>query len=714
MFSSFEPSVSGKPPAKVHGGSRDDEDDDGVVKPSGSWTAVSANSVAPIQFGQSVALVRDLSSLCCGAIGISGQAFCCADNSKTCPASHKTKRVEVLEARKATGAPAFYFVAGSTQKKLYVDPVLFVEGWPDQEIEEMLLRDFEDLDDWGHEVAAQDAALVRGLSMPIARASVAKPRLPKLSPSELDEDPTSSLTALFKNASVESPLKIEDAKAGTIVQQEWLSHATQLIGEAESRLRTEIKGVSDTLGMVQTEIGKPTSTRLLQAGHSIWTAIEKATPNVQALVSDAPSLEELQKAVFGNADFEDYLLKTKKAMDHLAEKVAKLELGANNSSSNSAGASLFGRFQVGGNQAGAPSTVDQDQATLIAKLEKKVADLEKAKNRDNTRGEITVVIRDKVITSVLDVRATFRVSASSAELVRPSLVHDAYTILDLVGDVVYGYLDSRNVAPDKAQRMNRSIKDLQHITSSTMNGLPNFFDSSKASGAGKIFINSSTKGSKASVFSNIPSYEVWGPVGTSDDCVRKRAESALDSIKLEFSHDTKEGVDPATVVLLDTMLNRAIEFVKAVFKFLTNEYETLKSYFSDGAKCWNFLCDCVKHVFTSEFHVARAVCRTADYQDRAGTNEKVIWTALRTLSIQEDFLRVGFENHPGLSSAYSRFMLTNMPNKAVLKLQGEMEVAVKKLKEVEAGVTKATGLANSAISKATAAGSSKKKKEGGT
>ena len=110
-----------------------------------------------------------------------------------------------------------------------------------------------------------------------------------------------------------------------------------------------------------------------------------------------------------------------------------------------------------------------------------------------------------------------------------------------------------------------------------------------------------------------------------------------------------DGVEPATAVLLDAMLVRSIEFVKAVFSFLTKEYETLKLYFSNGEKCWNFLCNFVKQVFSSEFHVVRSVSRSADYADQEGTNEKVIWTALRTISIQEDFLRKIIQAYPVLT-----------------------------------------------------------------
>lgn len=35
-----------------------------------------------------------------------------------------------------------------------------------------------------------------------------------------------------------------------------------------------------------------------------------------------------------------------------------------------------------------------------------------------------------------------------------------------------------------------------------------------------------------------------------------------------------------------------------------------------------------------------------------------MWTALRTISVQESFLKVGFKNHSSLASAYLRFLLT--------------------------------------------------------
>ena len=56
-------------------------------------------------------------------------------------------------------------------------------------------------------------------------------------------------------------------------------------------------------------------------------------------------------------------------------------------------------------------------------------------------------------------------------------------------------------------------------------------------------------------------------------------------------------------------------------------------------------------------------------------------------------------------------MLIHMPNKAVSKLQVEMDSTVKKMKTVEEGVEKVKALANSAFSKAAAACGAKKKED---
>lgn len=715
LFSDYIPTGPGKQPAKVRGGEREDDDDDNV-SPSGSWTGVeSANTASPVRYGRCVALVNDLGALCCGRIGNNGNVFCGAVGSKGCPTSHENK-VSVLEARKATGAAALYYMSRSSAKiKLSVDPMLDAANLDTMEIEGLLQANFGDQGEWMHEVEARTQALLTGVSLAIARSTVKKPAVfNKMDDDEDMEDVTHGLTDMFNQAALDSPERASDKKPAAIEPKEegWLTLVDKQIeawmSSANQKLKEDVKDLTTKYQMLCTQVGSP-SAHLARAGQSIWEAIEDTgAPDLMKAVQDPVKLKALQEAVFQNQDFKKYLKSTKDTVQSITDRISNLELAnANQSTAPATATSLFDSFHVG---VSAPSPAAAPNGDTLAVLAQKVADLERAKNGNSSRGEITVVFKDQVFTSPRDVRSVFRMSSTSTSLVRPSMVYDAYILFDLVADRVFGYPDERKFSPDKAHKLNRSVKDLLHIQSSTLSGLPNFFDGSKSS---KIFMDGSIKGSKASVFSNIKSHDIWGPMGTPDNCVRVAAERALDSIKLEYLNNPREGLDASVTVLLDAMLVRSVEFVKAVFFFLSNEYATLKLYFSEGDKCWNFLCNCVKQVFSSEFHVARSVSSSADHMNCDGTNVNVIWTALRTISIQEDFLRVGFENHSGLSSAYSRFMLTHMPNKAVTKLQTEMESTVKKVKGMEDKLIKVESLANSALSKAAAAGG-KKKKEGGS
>ncbi|GFH61180.1 predicted protein [Chaetoceros tenuissimus] len=710
LFADFIPTGPGKQPAKVCWGGRDDDDDDNNVSPlADSWTeAGTANYASPVRYRRCVALVNDLGALCCGRIGNNGNVFCGAVGSKGCPTSHENK-MSVLEARKATGAAALYYMSRSSAKiKLSVDPMLDAANLDTMEIEGLLQANFKDQGDWMHEVEARTQALLTGVSLAIARSTVKKPAVfNKMDNDEDMEDVTHGLTDMFNQAALDSPERASDKKPAAIEPKEegWMTLVDKQIekwmSSAHQKLKEDVRDLTTKYQMLCTQVGSP-SAHLARAGQSIWEAIkDTGAPDLMKAVQDPYQLKALQEAVFQNQDFKKYLKSTKDTVQSITDRISNLELAnANQSTAPAIATSLFDSFHVG--------VLAPSPAAAPAVLAQKVADLERAKNGNSSRGEITVVFKDQVFTSPRDVRSVFRMSPTSTSLVRLSMVYDAYILFDLVADRVFGYPDERKFSPDKAHRLNRSVKDLLHIQSSTLSGLPNFFDGSKSS---KIFMDGSIKGSKASVFSNIKSHDIWGPFGTPNNCVRVAAERALDSIKLEYLNNPREGLDASVTVLLDAMLVRSVEFVKAVFLFLSNEYETLKLYFSEGDKCWNFLCNCVKQVFSSEFHVARAVSSSADHMNCDGTNVNVIWTALRTISIQEDFLRVGFENHSGLSSAYSRFMLTHMPNIAVTKLQTEMESTVKKVKAAEEKLTKVEGLANSAISKAAAAGGGKKKKE---
>lgn len=205
---------------------------------------------------------------------------------------------------------------------------------------------------------------------------------------------------------------------------------------------------------------------------------------------------------------------------------------------------------------------------------------------------------------------------------------------------------------------------------SSEHGLPDFFD--PPSSASKIYIDG--KQGKKHRFGNLPSYEVWGPVGADGFTVQKKATGALTRLVTTRKSEIKEQVKQEKLqAFLLSMLDMSKEFVTAVFSFLTEEYAALSQHFDDGGLCWDFACSCVEHVFKYEFETAWAVVCNSDVVDDS-ISTKILWQSLRTIAVQETFMRVGFKNHPSLASAYSKFLLTQYQ-----KTAGELNRVSKEL-----------------------------------
>jgi len=158
------------------------------------------------------------------------------------------------------------------------------------------------------------------------------------------------------------------------------------------------------------------------------------------------------------------------------------------------------------------------------------------------------------------------------------------------------------------------------------------------------------------------------------------------------------------------MLDTSRAFVDEVFEFLTEEYTALSLHL-----CWDFAFSCVEHVFKYEFETARSVLHNLDLRSQR-IEVQVMWTALRTIAVQESFLRVGFKNHSLLASAYSRFLLTQYQTSAselqqvkkkVIAFASKFEDQDDAMADLKRKFKVVEGMANSAHKS-----SSKKKKSG--
>jgi hypothetical protein len=322
----------------------------------------------------------------------------------------------------------------------------------------------------------------------------------------------------------------------------------------------------------------------------------------------------------------------------------------------------------------------------------------------STEGEdISVSFMGMRFSSEDDVKSYVESMCGGRFEVQTGMVTDCYSIFHTLNREIFETKNKLGVVElAKVSGMGMGQSDVYNILAAAEHGLPDFFD--PPASAGKIFIDG--KQGKKHRFSNIASYEIWGPVGTIKDAVRKRAETQLTRLVKTKRLELRAVQNPDLRAFLTAMLDVSKDFVEAVFSFLTEEYSALAEHFKEGALCWDFACSCVEHVFKYEFEAARAVVNNPDVTDPS-VKPRVLWQSLRTIAVQESFMRVGFKNHSSLASAYSRFLLTQYQQAAaeLAKLSKEFEMSKRHYTDMtnafealEKRVRAAEGTANSAQS----------------
>lgn len=155
------------------------------------------------------------------------------------------------------------------------------------------------------------------------------------------------------------------------------------------------------------------------------------------------------------------------------------------------------------------------------------------------------------------------------------MVTDCYSIFHTLNREIFETKNKLGVVDlAKVSSMGMGQSDVYNILAASEHGLPDFFD--PPASAGKIFIEHR--------FNNIATYEIWGPVGTIKDAVRKRAETQLARL-VKTKHLELRAVQNADLrAFLTAMLDASKDFVEAVFAFLMEEY-ALAEHFKEGALC---------------------------------------------------------------------------------------------------------------------------------
>jgi outer membrane murein-binding lipoprotein Lpp len=272
-------------------------------------------------------------------------------------------------------------------------------------------------------------------------------------------------------------------------------------------------------------------------------------------------------------------------------------------------------------------------------------------------------------------------------------------VLSLQGE----HIDIREIHSIGQMGSNISEADVRNAIAGNQNSVPPFF---KGNSKSSSLFTGDVVGAKHRL-KGIPTYGFWGKPGSVDG-YRYQALNQLDRIVASIHTDLASKVHNSEMCgFLRAMLNRSSEFVRALFKYITNSYAELIETFTDSAQTWDFVCHCVEHIFSHEFNVARSILRGHDLKSQ-GFNERMLWTSLRNVVVQESFLAVGIANHSSLSGAYSKFLLKNSQSSEVVVMKRKLENMEVKVEALNAKVAKfdtrikaAEGTANKAANEAT-------------
>lgn len=418
-------------------------------------------------------------------------------------------------------------------------------------------------------------------------------------------------------------------------------------------------------------------------GASIWNVLEDL--QMQFNQMKGPSyVENITKGVLSSSVFNNHAKTIKDAFKTVMQRVLPLEakmMELENHGSVPQDTNWFGMNaqldSVGG------AVEKQEMGEKVHSLATRVGSLEMAMGSSSkSDGEdVLVSFMGICFSSEDDVRSYVESISGGIFSITAGVMTDCYAIFHDLNREIFDSKSKLNMVDlAKVSSLGTKQADVYHLLAAAEHGLPEFFDSTSSSG--KIYIDG--KQGKKNRFSNIASYEIWGPVGTIRNAIHRLAEVQLTRFVKTKRIVIQEVANPELRAFLNNMLNTSKEFVESVFSFLMEEYSALAEHFNDSALCWDFACSCIEHVFKYEFEAARAVITNPDDSDR-NIHSKVLWQSLRTIAVQESFFRVGFKNCSSLASAYSRFLLTQYQKTALElgKVSKESDTYKSKLSDLE-------------------------------
>jgi hypothetical protein len=564
----------------------------------------------PVQWGPSLVLIRDHTQVCGGQFGVKkNNCFCCVSlpQSKDCPSRHVVTKHPMTEEAAWIHAVRLYFHKGANSGAVYASPFVDVGSWKSDDIGKMLSKVYTSWQAWSDDVVVIQAAKGSEQDADKIRTAV---KVSKTLPRLKSGTEEGGVKVLFQWESKEDQGKVEGSE-GDLVQALsnepamgiWDSFGPETIkrmnllqstlidlGNATNNKLKELQvGFGVRLMGLETQIGSGGSSdkgRQLE-GSSIWRSLEDVQMQIDELKA-GDYVDSLKEKVLSSDGFTSHTTSIKEAFQAVMRRVLPLEkrmedLASEDMKPNNT-ADWLG---LGGNSAkGNSFKLEETMRTLAGRVDNLELTVSPTNNKSESE-DVLVSFMGVRFSSEEDVKAYVESINGGKFDVTPGLVTDCYSIFHALNREIFDSKSRLNMVDlAKVSSLGAKQADVYHLLAAAEHGLPEFFDSPTTSG--KFFIDG--KHGKKHRFNNIASYEIWGPVGTIKDAVRKRAEIHLTRFVKTKCLAIQELANPELCTFLTAMLNTSKEFVEAVFSFLTEEYSALAEHFSDATLCWDFAC----------------------------------------------------------------------------------------------------------------------------
>ena len=470
--------------------------------------------------------------------------------------------------------------------------------------------------------------------------------------------------------------------AATGAAEEWNAAAKDDFLVKLSRKVDQAAMMSGENAQATEAFGEAAVDRLLEMESTIRSH-KTELDEVQASVGVAPTLENLSEDDAARLPLSQSLWES---VVQIAEKMESCVDGSYVGEEVEAAIELLGmEIQKVRDQVLATPDADDSIGAIVSALELRIKSLEAHMPEEEVSAEYGPYLLGNapVGQDLFDIAA--RLEAEAVDLLDylpVSCFINPYMFLRQMQMSLYGD-DRKEVAEVRhASSMGIQLVDF-HMAQACLTDMPLFFDETRRLPHASYKSSTTRAGAKIKI---CPTAEDFGQE-TLDGSVFFILLRAIRSTETYFKMRIRtrlSGKRAAGLRELGTqMVERSREFVESLFRFMkTLNDELQQRAFGSGHEAWDLACFCVLELFHTELRPLRQKADGNGVSDATtfSGNARFLRMGVSVLKKIEEFLSVGLKNHPTLTAATVRFILTQSDKPQLKALKDDNERLLEKLK----------------------------------